>query len=101
MNARACRFVQILTLLLYLRFDASAAPPKNKPIAFAPARGHYAKLGQLDPQPAGPGLPIDANKWQTDPKFIEKVEHLAPEFVQVPLETFVLPPCPANSSKQT
>ena len=101
MNARACRFVQILTLLLYLRFDASAALPENKPIAFAPARGHYAKLGQLDPQPAGPGLPIDAKKWQTDPKFIEKVEHLAPEFVQVPLETFVLPPCPANSSKQT
>ena len=67
----------------------------------APARGHYARLAQLDSQPKEPNLPIDAERWKTDPKFIERVEKIEPQFVNVPLETFVLPPCPANSSRQT
>src|SRR4051812_1752839 len=67
----------------------------------APARGHYARLAQLDPQPSGENLPVDAERWKTDPKFIERVEKIEPHFVNVPLDRFVLPPCPANSSRQT
>jgi acid phosphatase (class A) len=66
-----------------------------------PARGHYAKLAALDPKPAAPDLPIDAKRFETNPKFIEKVEHIEPEFVHVSLDVFTLPPCPANSSRQT
>jgi acid phosphatase (class A) len=102
MNTLARHLARILVLLpaLNMVMAASAPAPENEK-TFAPARGHYAKLGRLDPQPATPGLPIDARKWQTNPKFIDKVEHLEPEFVRVPLETFSLPPCPANSSAQT
>ncbi|HJT81263.1 MAG TPA: phosphatase PAP2 family protein [Chthoniobacterales bacterium] len=79
-------------------FAADTSPSNRKP---APARGHYAKLAQLDPEPAKPDLPIDAERWKTDPKFIERVEKIEPQYVKVPLDTFVLPPCPANSSRQT
>ena len=68
---------------------------------FVPARGHYAKLAQLDPHPAKPDLPVDAERWITNPKSIERIEEMQPEFVKVRLNTFALPPCPANSSKQT
>jgi PAP2 superfamily. len=88
MNAHA------LTLLLCLSVTAAAA-------SLAPARGHYAKLAQLDAMPAGPNLPVDSKRWETDPTFIKRVENVEPEFVRVPLEAFSLPPCPANSSKQT
>jgi acid phosphatase (class A) len=80
---------------------APAGEADSKSPFFAPPRGHYAKLGQSDVRPTAPGLPIDAERWKTDPKFIERIEHIVPEFVQVPLETFKLPDCPANSSKQT
>jgi acid phosphatase (class A) len=81
--------------------DTHAVGPNLKGAPSAPARGHYAKLAQLDPQPANPDLPIDAERWKTDLKCIQRIEQIQPEFVKVPLETFSLPPCPANSSKQT
>jgi acid phosphatase (class A) len=66
-----------------------------------PTRGHYAKLGALDPNPAAPNLPIDAKRFVGKPKFIEEAGRAQREFVDVPLDFFKLPPCPANSSKQT
>jgi acid phosphatase (class A) len=78
-----------------------AVGPDLKSAPSAPSRGHYAKLAQLDPHPANPDLPIDAERWKTDLKCIQRIEQIQPEFVKVPLETFGLPPCPANSSKQT
>jgi acid phosphatase (class A) len=78
-----------------------AADSKTISHPITPARGHYARLAALDPKPAAPDLPIDARRFETNPKFIEKVEHLEPEFLHVPLEIFRLPSCPANSSKQT
>ncbi len=102
-QARCARpFVYVAAIFLLNQFSGAAVAspaPKAKPLP--PARGHYAKLAQLDPRPAGPDLPADAKKWETNPKFIERVEALEPEFVKVPLETFQLPPCPANSSMQT
>ncbi len=79
----------------------STAADSNISHRIAPARGHYARLAALDPRRAAPDLPLDAERFETNPKFIEKVEHLEPEFVHVTLDTFKLPPCPANSSKQT
>lgn len=98
--------IALVGLLLHtgIRFVTQGADPKPSPLnhsRLAPARGHYAKLAQLDPEPASAGLPIDSERWKTDPKFIERVQSIEPEFVKVPLDTFVLPPCPANSSKQT
>lgn len=78
---------------------SSSSNPNGRKLA--PARGHYAKLAEIDPQPSEGNLPIDAERWKTDPKFIERVEKIEPQFVQVPLDAFVLPACPANSSKQT
>jgi acid phosphatase (class A) len=66
-----------------------------------PARGHYAKLGLLDPKPAAPNLPIDAKRFTGKPVFNEEVAHSQRELVDVPLDIFKLPACPANSSKQT
>ena len=100
MNAHAAStFRPALPLLAAICAAASSLHATAPP--FAPARGHYEKLSGLDPQPAGPDLPLDAKRWETDPKFVERVERVEPEFVRVPLETFRLPPCPANSSKQT
>jgi len=79
----------------------SAAEDLKVSHTLTPVRGHYAKLAAFDPKPSAPSLPIDARRFETDPKFIGKVEHLEPEFVHVALETFALPSCPANSSKQT
>ncbi|HEV3409218.1 MAG TPA: hypothetical protein VG095_02915 [Chthoniobacterales bacterium] len=87
MNAHA------VILLLCLAAEAAASLP--------PARGHYAKLAKLDPEPAGADSPADDKRWETDPAFIERVERIQPEFVEVALDAFRLPPCPANSSKQT
>lgn len=67
----------------------------------APARGHYAKLALITPTPAQSGAELDALRFQTDPNFIARVEAMKLEFVQVPLDAFVLPPMPANSSTQT
>jgi acid phosphatase (class A) len=84
----------VLSLLLCLSVTAAAE-------SLPAARGHYAKLAQLDPQPASLDLPLDAKRWETDPNQIKRVESIQPEFVRVPLESFKLPQCPANSSKQT
>jgi acid phosphatase (class A) len=102
MNTRApigFRLVSLVTLSLATAGRLPAAD--NVVVPFASARGHYAKLGKLNSKPREPNLPIDARRWETDPKFVEKVEKIEPEFVRVPLETFKLPPCPANSSEQT
>jgi acid phosphatase (class A) len=85
--------------LLSASLLAETTLPDRSQERLTAATGHYARLQQLDPQPAA--LPIDTKRWKTNSKFIEKVEKIKPEFVQVPLETFALPPCPANSSKQT
>jgi acid phosphatase (class A) len=94
-------FITTAGVFFAITADAHAVGPDLKVALFAPARGHYAKLAQLDPYPANPDLPIDAERWITNPKSIERIEQTQPEFVKVPLETFTLPPCPANSSKQT
>ncbi|MEP6686113.1 MAG: phosphatase PAP2 family protein [Verrucomicrobiota bacterium] len=86
-------------LIVSTALPASAQGSKAPP--FAPARGHYEKLGRLDPKPASPNLPIDAQRWISKPTSIERIEKIEPEFVRVRLETFTLPPCPANSSQQT
>jgi len=102
MNARAPirRYVVSLTILV-LTSAVRLPAAENAAAPFPPARGHYAKLGKLDSKPREPNLPIDAKRWETDPKFIDKVEKIQPEFVRVPLDSFQLPPCPANSSEQT
>jgi acid phosphatase (class A) len=94
-------FITTAGVFFAITVDAHAAEPNLKAATFAPARGHYATLAQLDPYPADRDLPIDAERWKTSPKSIERIEQIQPEFVKVPLETFTLPPCPANSSKQT
>jgi acid phosphatase (class A) len=66
-----------------------------------PARGHYARLAMLDPNPAKPGLAIDAQVYPSTLAQIERVKQSKPEFLRVPLEDFDLPPMPANSSAQT
>jgi acid phosphatase (class A) len=83
-----------LALLLSLSVAATAAP-------LPPARGHYEKLGRLDPKPSAPNLPLDEKRFANNPESIERVRKLEPEFIRVPLEEFKLPPCPANSSKET
>jgi acid phosphatase (class A) len=97
----ACLFITTAGVFFTITAAAHAVGPDFKIAPFAPARGHYAKLAQLDPHPANPRLPIDAERWKTSPRSIERIEQIQPEFVKVPLETFTLPPCPANSSKQT
>jgi acid phosphatase (class A) len=102
MNVRApirFRLVSLVTLVLATTGRLFAGD--NVAAPFAPTRGHYAKLGKLNSKPREPSLPIDARRWETDPKFVEKVEKIQPEFVRVPLGSFKLPPCPANSSQQT
>src|SRR5215212_9599557 len=107
MNAHVLFRLRLTTssFLVGACLTSAGAPGGNakdlKPSSFGPARGHYSKLGQLDPKPARPDLPIDGQRWITDPKAIERKEKIQPEFVRVPLDTFTLPPCPANSSKQT
>ena len=64
-------------------------------------RGHYAKLGALNPAPSANDLPLDVKRFISKPASIEKVKNRAPEFLRVPLEQFNLPACPANSSLQT
>jgi acid phosphatase (class A) len=66
-----------------------------------PARGHYEKLARLDAQPSAPNLPLDQQRFATNPAFVEKVENLKQEFIRIPLDEIKLPACPANSSRQT
>jgi acid phosphatase (class A) len=80
---------------------ATAQASDVAPRPLAPARGHYAKLAQLSPAAAPSGAELDAQRFSTDPAFMARVEAMKLEFVQVPLDAFVLPPLPANSSAQT
>ena len=66
-----------------------------------PARGHYEKLGRLEAQPSAPNLPLDQQRFATNPAFVEKVQNLKQEFIRIPLDEIKLPACPANSSQQT
>jgi acid phosphatase (class A) len=93
-------FITIGAVFFAITAD-NRAPGSDHGAPFALARGHYAKLAQLDPQPTNRDLPLDAERWKTSPKSIECIEQIQPEFVRIPLDTFTLPPCPANSSKQT
>lgn len=97
MNSNPLRFA--LVPLLGLLALASAAEPAPRDLV--PASGHYARLAQPSPAPAAPGLELDRRKFETDPGFARRVEAMQLEFVNVPLETFALPPLPANSSAQT
>ncbi|HYC70747.1 MAG TPA: phosphatase PAP2 family protein [Opitutaceae bacterium] len=67
----------------------------------APARGHYAKLQQLDATPASPPRPIDGETYPSNPASIERLRTAKPEFIRIPLDELRLPACPANSSAQT
>ncbi|HMJ07036.1 MAG TPA: phosphatase PAP2 family protein [Chthoniobacterales bacterium] len=104
MNASACfnLFAAVVaTCLSAFVPEALGAPDSRNTPSLAPARGHYAKLATIETRPAASDLPIDAKRFETAASFIKKVEALEPEFVHVPLDAFKLPPCPANSSKQT
>ena len=50
----------ITTAGVFFAITAAAHPvgPDLKAAPFAPARGHYAKLAQLDSHPANPDLPL-------------------------------------------
>lgn len=69
--------------------------------ALAPGRGHYARLQQLDAGPATPGAAIDQETYPNNPASIERLKQAQPEFIRIPLDEIILPPCPANSSAQT
>ena len=73
----------------------------NAPRPLAPARGHYQKLAQSDPEPSKAKDSIDEKRFENNPASVERVRKVEPEFVRIPLDEFKLPPCPANSSTQT
>ena len=85
---KTCYRIVFISLLFQFGSVAGAfaadTPPSSSPSSrkLAPARGHYARLAQLDPQPAEENLPIDTERWKTDPKFIERVEKIEPQFVK-------------------
>lgn len=96
MNPSSLRFLAPLLGLLTTVTAADLAPRE-----LTPARGHYAKLALVSPAAAATGAELDAQKFHTDPGFISRVEAMKLEFVNVPLDAFVLPTMPANSSAQT
>lgn len=65
------------------------------------ARGHYAKLAQLDPNPSAPDLPVDAQTYPNNPASVEWLMTAKPEFIRIPLDEIKLPFMPANSSAQS
>ena len=73
----------------------------NAPRRLTPARGHYEKLARLDPQPSNAQSSIDEKRFASNPASVERIRKAEPEFVRIALDEFKLPPCPANSSKQT
>jgi len=89
----------VLLLAAFPAFGVHAADSHRTP---APARGHYWKLAMLDPATAAPGLDVDALRFDNNPASVERLRK-APreEFIRVPLDEFVLPAMPANSSAQT
>lgn len=87
-----------------LRFAALAALPACAVLATAApasARGHYAKLQAIDAAPSAPGLAVDQELYPNNPASVERLRQQAPEFIRIPLDEILLPPCPANSSAQT
>jgi len=61
-----------------------------------PARGHYEKLARLEAQPTAPNLPLDQQRFATNPAFVEKVQNLKQEFIRIPLDEIKLPACPGT-----
>ncbi len=86
--------------LVVLLTNASAAE-LTVPRPLTPARGHYEKLQHLDPQPAAPNEPIDAQRFPLNPASVERLAKSAPEFIRISLDEIQLPPLPDNSSAQT
>ena len=84
--------VAVATLVSLSALDAGEA---------SAARGHYEKLARLNPAPSGPNLPLDGQRFASNPASVEKIKNLEPEFIRIPVEDFKLPKCPANSSEQT
>ena len=90
------RFSLLLTALLLINLVSTI-----KAAELTQARGHYEKLARLDPLPSAPDLPLDQQRFASNAAFVEKVRNLKPEFIRIPLDEIKLPPCPANSSRQT
>lgn len=96
----------ILVRLLLLAGLAASLPAKEcdpcgKCDAPPAARGHYAKLAKLDPNPSAPDLPIDAQTYPNNPASVERLKTAKPEFIRIPLDEIKQPFMPANSSAQT
>src|SRR4051794_39892456 len=87
--------------LLLGSLHLSCAADLKAPRPIAAARGHYAKLGRINPAPSADKLPLDEKRFISNPASIEKLKNRTPEFIRVPLDQFKLPVCPANSSAQT
>lgn len=89
-----------MNILRFTTFVASALILFT-PVSRAAARGHYAKLQALDAKPSAPGLSIDKELYPNSAASVERLKTAQPEFLRIPLDEFVLPTCPANSSAQT
>ena len=90
------RFSLLLTALLLINLVSTLEAAE-----LTQARGHYEKLARLDPLPSVPDLPLDQQRFASNAAFVEKVRNLKAEFIRIPLDEIKLPPCPANSSRQT
>lgn len=66
-----------------------------------PASELYKQLAQLDARPSAPDLPLDQQRFASDPAVVEYVRTMPVQFLHIPIEQFELPACPANSSAQT
>lgn len=101
MNSIVLRhFLRIIVSFLGLTVWVNAAD-LNAPHALASARGHYEKLAHLDPHPSNTQASIDEKRFANNPASVERIGKLETEFVRIAVDEFKLPPCPANSSKQT
>ncbi|HUG09686.1 MAG TPA: phosphatase PAP2 family protein [Opitutaceae bacterium] len=92
-----------LSAILAIAFLAVTPAADAEPLGeLTPARGHYAKLQALGPEPASDNLEVDAFRFENNPASIERLR-TAPreEFIRVPLDEFLLPAMPASSSAQT
>jgi acid phosphatase (class A) len=68
---------------------------------FTPASEPYARLSRIDAKPSAPDLPLDQQRFVSNPAVVDQVNAMPSEFLHIPLEEFELPACPANSSAQT
>jgi acid phosphatase (class A) len=96
-----CR-VSIRSILVIALFSATVAAETGTRGDPTSARGHYAKLAALNSTPPADDLEVDALRFENAPASVERLRN-APreEFIRVPLDEFVLPAMPANSSAQT